>query len=32
VALRLYALGAGRRLVTATTTNRDGRTDAPLLS
>ena len=31
VAVRLYALGDGRELVASTTTNTDGRTDAPLL-
>lgn len=31
MALRLYALGAGRALLTERTTNADGRVDAPLL-
>jgi 5-hydroxyisourate hydrolase len=31
VAIRLYAVDGGRELVTATVSNDDGRTDAPLL-
>ena len=31
IAIRLFALGAGRELVASAVTNADGRTDAPLL-